>query len=98
MRDRQAGIGQDPRMARACVHVHGGSALLAQLARANVPGSRLDWSEVLCDGPTPGAAAADLDAWYDLRAAHLAAAFAPDARDAVRERLMAQDRALAAMA
>jgi len=78
------------------VHVHGGSALLAQLGRARIAGYRVDWSEVLCDGPTPGAV--DRDAWYDLRAAHLAASFAPDAYDAVRERLVEQDRALAAMA
>jgi hypothetical protein len=78
------------------VHVHGGSALLAQLGRARIPGHRLEWSEVLCDGPTPGVV--DRDAFYDLRAAHLADSFAPGARDAVRERLVEQDRALAALA
>jgi hypothetical protein len=78
------------------VHVHGGSALLARLGHAHIPGHRLEWSEVLCDGPTPGAV--DREAWYDLRAAHLAEAFAPGAHDAVRERLVEQDRALAALA
>ncbi len=78
------------------VHVHGGSVLLDKLARARLPGARLEWSEVLCDGPTP--AGLDPDAWYDLRAAYLAQSFAPDAKDEVRERLVAQDRALAAMA
>jgi hypothetical protein len=67
------------------VHVHGGSALLEKLARAGVAGERLEWSEVLCDGPTPASA----DEWYDLRAAHLGAP---------RERLVEQDRALEAAA
>src|SRR6266508_3618755 len=94
MRDRQPPFGQDRGM--QSIHVHGGSALLGKLAQAKIPGGRLEWSEVLCDGPTP--AGVDTDAWYDLRADHLAASFAPHAREEVRERLVAQDRALAAMA
>jgi hypothetical protein len=86
-------LGQDAPM--PFVHVHGGSVLLGRLAHARLPGGRLEWSEVLCDGPTP--AAVDADAWYDLRAGHLAQMLPAGAHDALRERLAAQDRALAAM-
>jgi hypothetical protein len=71
------------------VHVHGGSALLDALAAAGVPGQRLEWSEVLCDGPMPlGLAGAE---WYDVRAAFLTEGLGVDG---ARDRLEGQDRAL----
>jgi hypothetical protein len=33
------------------VHIHGGSAFLAQLERAGLPGARLPWIDVLTEGP-----------------------------------------------
>jgi hypothetical protein len=33
------------------VHIHGGSAFLAQLERAGLPGARLEWIDVLTEGP-----------------------------------------------
>jgi hypothetical protein len=74
------------------LHVHGGSLLLEKLQRAGVPGDRLEWSEVLCQGPTP-AGLAD-DAWYALRAAFLTAAYGPVGDRDVRKELAAQDAAL----
>ncbi len=35
------------------LHIHGGDVVLERLTRAGIPGERLTWREVLCDGPTP---------------------------------------------
>ena len=35
------------------LHIHGGDVVLDRLARAGIAGERLNWREVLCDGPTP---------------------------------------------
>ena len=35
------------------LHIHGGDIVLERLARAGTAGERLNWREVLCDGPTP---------------------------------------------
>lgn len=78
------------------LHVHGGSILLEKLHRAGIPGDRLEWSEVLCQGPTP-AGLAD-DAWYALRAAFLTTAYGPGTTRDVRAELASQDAALAGAA
>lgn len=41
------------------IHVHGGSALLDKLGAAAIPGERLEWCDVLCQGPTPAGLAPD---------------------------------------
>ncbi len=74
------------------LHIHGGSNLLDQLRAAGLPGEFLEWSEVLCDGPTP--AGLPPDAWRSTRAAFLDSAYGRiDGRGAL-ERLVAQDRGL----
>jgi len=72
------------------IHVHGGSVLLNGIREAGIPGERLEWREVLCQGPTPGGLADD--AWYALRAAFLAQQ-GPELDD-IRRELEAQDDAL----
>ena len=73
------------------IHIHGGSILLENIARAGIRGDRLEWSEVLCQGPTP-AGLAD-DAWYALRAAFLAPFAELDVAEMSR-RLAEQDERL----
>lgn len=78
------------------IHVHGGSLLLARLAEAGVPGERLEWSEVLCEGPVP---AAGDDAFRRVRADWLAEHTGdPAAAPQIAAALQAQDEALAAAA
>ena len=78
---------------RVPIHVHGGSLLLARLAEAGVPGERLEWSEVLCEGPVPPA---DDDAFRRVRADWLAEHTGdPAAAPAIAGALRAQDEALA---
>ncbi len=74
------------------LHIHGGSILLEKLEHAGVPGDRLEWSEVLCQGPTPRGLTDD--AWYDLRAAFLTEAYGPFGNRDVRAQLLTQDGAL----
>lgn len=74
------------------LHIHGGSILLEKLERAGVPGERLEWSEVLCQGPTPGGLSDD--AWYNTRAAFLTGAYGPIPNRDVRAVLVEQDAAL----
>jgi hypothetical protein len=73
------------------IHIHGGSVLLETIARAGIPGDRLEWSDVLCQGPTPGGLTND--AWYDVRARFLTSAYGPGEHD-VRRSLAAQDAGL----
>jgi len=74
------------------LHIHGGSNLLDMLRAAGLPGGFLEWSESLCDGPTPAGLAPD--AWRATRAAFLDTAYGRiDGRGAL-ERLVAQDRDL----
>lgn len=75
------------------LQVHSGSLLLEKLHRAGIPGDRLEWSDVLCQGPTPAGLAAD--AWYAMRAAFLTAAYGPTGNRDIRKELVAQDAALA---
>jgi len=77
----------------ALVHVHGGRLLLDRLAEAGVAGEFLEWCDVLCDGPTPAGLSAD--DWYDLRARYHEETTGPAQRIPHRDRLIAQDRALA---
>lgn len=71
------------------LHVHGGSHLLDHLRAAGLPGGFLEWSESLCDGPTPAGLAPD--AWRATRAAFLDTAYGRiDGRGALA-RLVAQD-------
>ena len=70
------------------VHIHPGSVLLDHIAAADIEGDALEWSECLLFGPTPR----DGD-WYEVRAralAELSGEAGP-----YRQRLEAQDRALA---
>ncbi|WP_143140316.1 hypothetical protein [Nannocystis exedens] len=79
------------------IHVHGGSVLLARLAEAGVPGERLEWSEVLCEGPVP--AEADDEGFRQIRADWLAEHVGdPAAVSRIAAGLRAQDEALAAAA
>ncbi|WAS92484.1 hypothetical protein [Nannocystis punicea] len=79
------------------IHVHGGSVLLARLAEAGVPGERLEWSEVLCEGPVP--VEADDEVFRHLRADWLAEHTGdPAAASRIAAGLRAQDEALAAAA
>jgi hypothetical protein len=74
------------------LHIHGGSNLLDHLRAAGLPGGFLEWSESLCDGPTP--AGLTPDAWRLTRAAFLDSAYGQiDGRPALG-RLVAQDRDL----
>jgi hypothetical protein len=73
------------------IHVHGGSHLLENIARAGIPGERLEWKEVLCQGPTPAGLAGD--AWYALRASFLAG-IAESPVDEIAASLAAQDAEL----
>jgi hypothetical protein len=74
------------------LHVHGGSNLLDHLRAAGLPGGFLEWSESLCDGPTPAGLAPV--AWRATRAAFLDTAYGRiDGRGAL-ERLVAQDQDL----
>lgn len=75
------------------IHVHGGSVVLAKLRAAGIPGEGLEWTDVLCQGPTP-AGVSDA-AWLDLRAAFLDAEYGGDGGRSARLRLAAQDAALA---
>jgi hypothetical protein len=79
--------------ARPIVHVHGGRLLLEHIADAGLPGERLEWCDVLCDGPTPAGLAPDV--WYSLRAEYHEETSGPAEGTPYRERLIAQDRALA---
>lgn len=74
------------------LHVHPGSILLEKIQRAGVPGDRLEWSEVLCQGPTPQGLSDD--AWYTTRAAFLKTSYAGDLD--VRASLIKQDETLSA--
>ena len=74
------------------LHIHGGSILLEKLAQAGVPGERLEWAEVLCQGPTPRGLSDD--AWYDLRAEFLTGTYGPTVNRDVRAKLVEQDQAL----
>ncbi|MDC0717329.1 hypothetical protein [Nannocystis bainbridge] len=79
------------------IHVHGGSLLLARLAEAGVPGERLEWSEVLCEGPVP--AEVDDETFRQIRADWLADHIGDlDAVPRICAGLRAQDEALAAAA
>ena len=51
------------------LHIHGGSIVLENLKAAGIPGEFLEWSDVLCEGPTP--AGLDGAAWRATRAAWL---------------------------
>lgn len=75
------------------LHIHGGSILLEKISRAGIPGDRLEWSDVLCQGPTP-AGLAD-DAWYALRGAFLTSAYGGRGNRDIPSELAAQDVALA---
>jgi hypothetical protein len=74
------------------LHTHGGSDLLDKLRAAGVPGGFLEWSEVLCDGPTPGGLAPD--AWRSTRAAFLDSAYGRTDGHGALQRLVTQDRDL----
>ncbi len=74
------------------LHIHGGSNLLDHLRAAGLPGGFLEWSESLCDGPTPAGLAPD--AWRATRAAFLDSAYARSEGGSALERLVAQDRDL----
>jgi hypothetical protein len=78
------------------VHVHFGRALLDRLAGAGLPGQRLEASDPVCDGPTPGDV--DPNVWYQVRAAHLHASPGAPPAAAIEADLRAQDEALAAAA
>lgn len=70
--------------------------LLARLAAAGLPGERLEWSEVLCDGPVP---AVDGEAFRSVRAAWLADhTLDPLAAPSLAVVLREQDEALTAAA
>lgn len=70
--------------------------LLARLAAAGLPGERLEWSEVLCDGPVPDV---DGEAFRSVRAAWLADhTLEPLAAPGLAVALREQDEALAAAA
>jgi hypothetical protein len=74
------------------VHIHGGSILLEKIANAGIEGDALEWCDVLVFGPTPHKSGRE---WYDVRARaleELSGEAGP-----YRERLEAQDRALAAI-
>lgn len=73
------------------LHVHGGSVLLDRLRTAGIPGTFLEWCDVLCQGPTPRAVTPP--EWRDIRARFLEGSAGPGAR--AHERLAAQDTALA---
>ena len=75
------------------LHIHPGSILLDKLQRAGLPGDRLEWSEVLCQGPTPHGVSDD--AWYTMRARFLTSAYGPMENRDVRAELLQQDAALA---
>ncbi len=71
------------------LHIHGGSNLLDNLRAAGLPGGFLEWSESLCDGPTPAGLASD--DWRATRATFLDSAYGRiDGRGAL-EQLVAQD-------
>ena len=74
------------------LHVHGGSNLLDHLRAAGLPGGFLEWSESLCDGPTPAGLAPD--SWRATRAAFLDTAYGRIGGRGALERLVAQDRDL----
>src|SRR5262245_42568833 len=74
------------------LHIHGGSHLLQKLEQAGIPGDRLEWCDVLCQGPTPSGLSRD--AWYALRAAYLSSDY-PDDIELTRQQLAEQDARLA---
>ena len=70
------------------VHIHCGSVLLDHIATAGIEGDALEWTDVLVFGPTPRSGD-----WYEVRARALVELCGEEGP--YRERLMAQDRALA---
>jgi hypothetical protein len=73
------------------LHIHGGDIVLDRIERVGIPGERLNWKEVLCEGPTP--AGLTTEQWRRLRSAFLQDAAGPTATEAVRQ-LKEQDERL----
>src|SRR5262249_10879701 len=93
--DRTCVLPAGGRMTRI-VHIHGGSVLLDRIADSGIEGDSLEWCDVFLFGPTPAGVSAD--EWYDLRARALEELGGPLQGVSYRDRLVAQDRALAAAA
>ena len=81
----------------ALVHVHGGSHFLAQLEDAGIPGHRLEWVDVLTEGPVrdlDDAAAERAERVAALRAVGIEAEARSAAQDAALEQAVAEGHEL----
>ena len=79
------------------VHVHGGSSFLAQLEGAGIPGRRLEWVDVLTEGPVHdlgNAAAERAERVAALRAVGIDAEARSAAQDAALEQAVAEGHEL----
>lgn len=74
------------------LHLHGGSVVLDKLRATGLPGAFLEWTDVLCQGPTPGDVSRE--DWLDRRADFLDTEYGGDGGRPSRPRLAAQDAAL----
>jgi hypothetical protein len=77
------------------LHIHGGDEVLERLRRAGIAGERLNWREVLCDGPTPRCDSRR--EWRRIRSEFLSRVYQaePDGSDLLVEQEEALARALA---